>query len=88
MSNFDDVAWNPTERVARKASFLDDYFGKHEYGVRFEGDSRVYRSSEVRIPLDLVLVPQREGDRTDSAPRKSSVESNPTVNNTSKGEER
>lgn len=58
MSNFTRVAWNPTERVARAAHYVDDYFGKHAYGVMFDGDPQVYRSVEAEIPLDLVLVPK------------------------------
>lgn len=60
MSNFTRVAWHPKERVARAAAHLDDYFGKHCYGVRFEGDSHVYRPEEVEIPVDLVLAPTTE----------------------------
>jgi hypothetical protein len=61
MSNFTQVAWNPKERVARAAAFMDDYFGPHAYGVKFEGDEQVYRPAEVDIPLDLILVPKLEG---------------------------
>lgn len=60
MSNFSRVAWHPIERVARAANYLDDYFGRHEYGVWFEGDDRsqVFRPNDVEIPLELVLVPR------------------------------
>lgn len=57
MSNFHRVAWNPKEQVARGAAYLDDYFGRHQYGVKFEGDEKVYRPEEVEIPLEMVLVP-------------------------------
>ena len=62
VSNFSRVAWHPKERVARAASYLDDYFGSHRYGVWFPGDpsDEVYRPDETEIPLDLVLAP-REG---------------------------
>lgn len=60
MSNFTRVAWNPKERVARAAMWMDDYFGKHQYGVMFNGDEKVYRPEEVVIPLDLVLVPKQD----------------------------
>ncbi len=60
MSNYTRVAWHPKERVARAASWLDDYFGRHQYGVRFKGDETVYRPEDVEIPVELVLVP-REG---------------------------
>lgn len=58
MSNFHRVCWHPKERVARAAAWLDDYFGRHEYGVRFIGDEDVYRPDEVEIPIELVLVPK------------------------------
>jgi hypothetical protein len=58
MSNFQRIAWHPVERVARAADYLDDYFGRHEYGVKFIGDEKVYRPAEVEIPLELVLVPK------------------------------
>lgn len=58
MSNFTRVSWHPVERVARAASYLDNYFGRHQYGVRFDGDEKVYRSNEVEIPIDLRLVPE------------------------------
>jgi hypothetical protein len=61
MSNYTRISWHPTERVARAAEHLDNYFGAHQYGVRFSGDSRIYRPNEVEIPLDLVLVPKDEG---------------------------
>lgn len=60
MSNFTRTAWHPREKVARAAHWLDDYFGRHEYGVSFDGDDHVYRPHEVEIPLDLVLVPKDE----------------------------
>lgn len=58
MSNYTRVAWNPKERVARAAHWVDNYFGRYEYGVMFDGDGYVYRPQEVEIPLDLVLVPK------------------------------
>ncbi len=58
MSNFTKVAWHPRERVARAANYIDDYFGRHQYGVQFDGDDMVYRPNDVEIPLDLVLVPR------------------------------
>lgn len=58
MSNYSQIAWHPTERVARSAWWIDDYFGRHQYGVKFDGDEKVYRPHEVEIPLDMVLVPK------------------------------
>lgn len=60
MSNYMRVSWNPRERVARAAAWMDNHFGHYEYGVKFEGDDHVYRPAEVEIPIDLVLVPRKE----------------------------
>ncbi len=60
MSNFTRVHWHPLEGVARAASYLDNHFGPHQYGIRFEGDETVYRPNEVEIPLELVLVPMEQ----------------------------
>jgi hypothetical protein len=58
VSNFTGPAYHPKEKTVRAASFMDDYFGKHEYGVRFSGDHHVYKEHETRIPLDVVFVPK------------------------------
>ena len=60
MSNYIRSAWNPKERVARAASYMDNYFGPYVYGVKFDGDDKVYRPNEVEIPVDLVLVPKND----------------------------
>lgn len=57
MSNFTRAAYHPKEKVVRAAIWIDDYFGKHEYGVSFPGDSHVYRPEETDIPLNVVFVP-------------------------------
>lgn len=41
MSNYQGLACNPSSRMVEKAMFLDDYFGRHEYGVRFK-DGKVH----------------------------------------------
>lgn len=58
MSNFTQPAYHPREKTVRAANFLDDYFGRHEYGVQFPGDQHVYKHHETRIPLDVVFVPK------------------------------
>ena len=60
MSNFSQPAYHPKEKTVRLASFLDDHFGPHEYGVRFPGDEHVYRDHETRIPHDVVFVQKAE----------------------------
>lgn len=57
MSNFERAAYHPQEKRIRTAIFLDDYFGRHRYGVKFDGDDRVYNSQEVEIPLGVVFAP-------------------------------
>lgn len=52
MSNFTNAAYHPPSKTIRSALFLDDYFGKHEYGVKFPDDDHVYPVDEVKIPLD------------------------------------
>ena len=37
MSNYTRAAYHPKEKVVRAANWLDDHFGKHEYGVSFPG---------------------------------------------------
>ena len=55
MSNFSRAAYHPPTGTVRLAVYLDDYFGRHEYGVRFPGEERVYRPQEVEILGDRVF---------------------------------
>lgn len=58
MSNFLALAFNPVTRSFQVASYLDDYFGKHEYGVQFSKD-------HVVPILDVVGVSKsKQGDYT------------------------
>jgi len=41
MSNFTSDAINPETGEVETAEFLDDYYGKHRYGVRF-ADGKTY----------------------------------------------
>lgn len=38
MSNFQALAFNPVTRSVQVATYLDNYFGKHGYGVQFSKD--------------------------------------------------
>lgn len=58
MSTFCAAAYHPKEKVIRKALWIDDYFAPHEYGISFDGDDFVYRPNEVKIPTDVVFVPE------------------------------
>lgn len=55
MSNFSRTAYHPVEKVVRAAIWLDDYFGRHQYGVQFDVGGKVYRPADVEIPLDMVF---------------------------------
>lgn len=47
MSNFQKLTRHPITGNVETANWLDDYFGKHVYGVRFE-DGRVFNESEIK----------------------------------------
>lgn len=55
MSSFARAAYHPPTDTVRQALYLDDYFGRHEYGVQFPGEEQVYRPQEVEIPQDRVF---------------------------------
>lgn len=40
---------HPRTGVITTATFIDDYFGTHQYGVRVKGDIKVYRENEVKL---------------------------------------
>lgn len=42
MSNYHGLARHPQTGKPRVAYFLDGYFGKHKYGVRFVGEETVF----------------------------------------------
>ena len=56
MSSYISKAKNPKTEKIEDAQFLDDFYGLHKYGVRFD-DGNVYPISEIEIPVLL-----REGD--------------------------
>lgn len=43
MSNYTTRAINPLNGKVEQCEMLDDYFGKHQYGVRFSYESTTYR---------------------------------------------
>lgn len=47
MSTYTRIARHPQTRKYEYATFIDDYFAPHIYGVHFESDDKVY-------PLELV----------------------------------
>jgi hypothetical protein len=54
VSSFFADTLHPVTRERKRAMWLDDYFGRRRYGVRFEGEDHVYRPEE--LPRD----PERE----------------------------
>ena len=46
MSNFQQATRHPETGVEEVADWLDDYFGRHRYGVRF-ADGKVFRETEI-----------------------------------------
>ena len=54
MSNYRGTAIHPITKRRQEADWLDNYFGRREYGVRFVGEETVYRAKEL---------PRRGADR-------------------------
>jgi hypothetical protein len=49
MSDFySDDTYNPRTGKLHRALWLDSYFGKRRYGVRFDGEDHVYRTEQIR----------------------------------------
>lgn len=48
MSNYRAPAFNPVTKRVENADYIDNYFGRHDYGVRFD-DGKVYRPWDVDI---------------------------------------
>ncbi len=46
MSSYSAEAINPKTGKKEMARFIDDYYGRHEYGVRFS-DGEVYKESQL-----------------------------------------
>lgn len=49
MSNYQAPAYHPRTGELQDAMFLDDYFGKHLYGVQF-ADGKIYPADYVKVP--------------------------------------
>ena len=54
MSNHYDDAYDPVSKTVRKAWWLDNYFGKHRYGVQFDEGGPIYRPEEVAVPEHMI----------------------------------
>lgn len=66
MSSYEDSAYHPPTNTIRKAYWVDDYFGKHQYGIQFVGlgDDKVYHPEEVMIPTDKVFVEDKDASNS------------------------
>ncbi len=77
MSNYRQAAYDPESQTVRTAWWMDDWFGKHQYGVRFDDGGKVYKPAEVEIPLDVVFVPKGDSELPRSAARILPLKSSP-----------
>jgi len=48
MSNYYEDTVHPFTKAVEKAEWLDDYFGKHQYGVRFL-DGQIFKADECAV---------------------------------------
>ena len=63
MSSFYEDTIHPRTGKAQRALWIDDYFGKHVYGVQFEGEEHVYRAKEIRTVSMFAAQSQDDKDR-------------------------
>lgn len=49
MSNFIQPAFDPAAGIVRDATWIDDYFGPHQYGVQFDAGGPVYRPDQAEV---------------------------------------
>jgi hypothetical protein len=49
MSSYYAPAIHPVTKQVEDAVWIDDYFGRHRYGVEFS-DGRVFPADEVKVP--------------------------------------
>lgn len=65
MSSYQRKTQHPTELHFENAEWLDDYFGQHNYGVRFPSDGKVFRADEfeweAKPEHEGALVPTHQG---------------------------
>ena len=50
MSSYITKSYHPDTKKLSECYMIDDYFGRHKYGVQFMPNGRVWRESEVRFP--------------------------------------
>lgn len=52
MSTYIRTTKHPVTGKWQKATWYDDYFGNHHYGVQFAGEEKVYDPSKVKLETD------------------------------------
>ena len=50
MSCYKAITKHPKTGEWKEAEWLDDYFGNHNYGVRFENENEIYDVREFDLP--------------------------------------
>ena len=64
MSSYLKSTQHPETGKVEHAEWLDDYFGQHNYGVRFPSDGKVFRADEYDWQEDyetMAMVPYHIG---------------------------
>lgn len=56
MSSYIKTTKHPETGAIEQAEWLDDYFGQHNYGVRFPSDGKVFRADEFDWQENLELL--------------------------------
>jgi len=59
VSSYQAAAYHPYEQRIRTAVWIDDWFGQHRYGVKFDDSGPVFRPEQVEIPLDKIFVEEK-----------------------------
>lgn len=66
MSNFTRKTYNPKTGVYEDADWIDNYFGPHEYGVKYQsGFSTVYKGIVIEIIAMNDKMPVFEEEKND-----------------------
>lgn len=54
MSTFKRLTIHPETGLVENATWVDDFFGQHNYGVAFR-DGRVFKPSQVKFPPEVIV---------------------------------
>lgn len=53
MSNFRSPTKHPIHGTIIEAEWLDDFFGRHRYGVRFKGSQTIYDAEKYGLEPEV-----------------------------------